>query len=579
MASAPAITAPGAGIVSDDEAPAVAVQPGRRARTALRGVRLASLLQVAAALIWIPQAALLSLAVAGLAAGAPASEVVAPALGIAGLGLVRALVDALGGRIAFRSARAELSRLRGEAVASLARRSPIDTARPASGLAASVLAEQAEAVVPYLSRFQPARMKATLVPLVILGFVLPFSWVAAGVLAFAAPLIPIFMALIGWRAKAASEEQLVELGGMNAFLLDRLRGLATLRALGAVDATARRLRAEAESLRRRTMAVLRIAFLSSAVLELFSALGVAMVAAYIGFNLLGTIPYGSWGEPLGLGRGLFILLLAPAFFEPLRELSAVWHDRAAGQAAMTTLEGLAAPGETIMGDEAPATARAVGAARVRLAHVTFRHAGASVPVLDDFDLDVAPGEHVALFAPSGAGKSTLLALVAGLALPQAGHVIVDDEPMGAGNVALLRGRMTFIGQKPHVFAGTIAGNVSLGRPEVDRDAVAAAIEVARLQRVVAGRGSAMIGEGGRGLSGGEALRLAIARLAADGRAGIILADEPTAHLDSETGREVGEALIALAAGRTLILATHDARLAARMDRIVTLGPVSPEASA
>ncbi|MES2533856.1 MAG: ABC transporter transmembrane domain-containing protein, partial [Pseudomonadota bacterium] len=146
-----------------------------------------------------------------------------------------------------------------------------------------------------------------------------------------------------------SEAQMVEMGGMNAFLLDRLRGLATLRALGAVDATAERLGDAAQSLRQRTMAVLRIAFLSSAVLELFSALGVAMVAAYVGFHLLGTLPFGAWGHRLSLGEGLFVLLLAPAFFEPLRELSAVWHDRAAGEAALEALDRLAQVGEALPG--------------------------------------------------------------------------------------------------------------------------------------------------------------------------------------------------------------------------------------
>ncbi len=180
--------------------------------------------------------------------------------------------------------------------------------------------------MPYLSRFKPARLRASVVPFVMLAVVLPLSWAAALVMLVALPLIPVFMALIGWRAQAASEAHLKEMGSMNGFLLDRLRGLATIRALGAVDMTALRLRASAETLKDRTMAVLRIAFLSSAVLELFSALGVAMVAVYVGFHLLGTLEFGTWGVPLNLSDGLFILILAPAFFEPMRDLSAVWHD-------------------------------------------------------------------------------------------------------------------------------------------------------------------------------------------------------------------------------------------------------------
>lgn len=547
-------------------------RPARKvASPAARALRWASLLQSFASLLWAPQAALLSVAVVGMANGAGVRDAVLPALGIVVFGVLRALCDAAGSRIAFRAARDELSRLRASAAEALARRSPLDIARPPSGLAASVLAEQAETVVPYLSRFQPARMRALLVPLVLLACIVPFSWAAGLILAIAAPLIPLFMALIGWGAKAASEEQLVELGGMNAFLLDRLRGLATLRSLGAVDATARRLRADAESLRRRTMVVLRIAFLSSAVLELLSALGVAMVAGYIGFHLLGVFSFGSWGGPIGLGHGLFILLLAPAFFEPLRELSAVWHDRASGQAALGALTRLAEEGARIVGTDAPGEARDGGAPSLDLHAVTFRHEGGGAAVFERFDLRVAPGEHVALFAPSGAGKSTLLALLAGLAHPEEGQVVIGGEVMTDANAGRLRARMAYIGQSPHIFAGTLSGNVGLGRAAMGREEIAGALDAARLGDVAAMRGPAPVGEGGRGLSGGEALRLALARLAVHREADIILADEPTAHLDSVTAAEVSDALMELARGRTLVLATHDAHLAARMDRIVSVG--------
>ncbi|WGD29134.1 thiol reductant ABC exporter subunit CydD [Ancylobacter sp. WKF20] len=541
-------------------------------RTAARRAERAGLmLQLAAPLVWIPQAGLLAFAVGAIADSQPASAALLPALGIALLGFLRAGLDAAGARLSFRAARAELTRLRAEAARALATRSPLAIDRPASGLAASVLTEQAEAVVPYLARFAPARMKASVIPLVLLACVLPISWAAGLLLLLTAPLIPLFMALIGLQAKAASEAQLVEMGSLNGFLLDRLRGLATIRSLGAVDATARRLREDADSLARRTMVVLRIAFLSSAVLELFSAVGVALVAAYIGLHLLGALEFGSWGRDFGLAQGLFMLLLAPAVFEPLRELASAWHDRAAGQAALAALERLAAPGAGIVGDDAPGRVVAQGAPAVRLEALGFRH-GDGAAVFDGFTLDIAPGEHVALFAPSGAGKSTLLALIAGLAAPDGGRVLIDDEALTEASAARLRARMAHIGQRPHIFAGTLNANVSLGREGVDAPAIAAALIAARLDTVAARRGPAPIGEAGRGLSGGEALRLALARLAATPQAGLILADEPTAHLDATTSAEVTEGLLALAQGRTLILATHDPALAARMDRVITLAP-------
>ncbi len=529
------------------------------------------LLQVAASLLYVAQAAVIARAIDAIAGGAGLAQMVAPALLVLALGLVRAVMEALGSRLCYRAARTALSHLRQDVSRALAGRSPLDAGRLPAGLAASAMAEQAEAVVPYLWRFRPARLRATVVPLVVLGAMLSFSWAAALVLLVALPLIPVFMALIGWRAQAASEAQLVEVGGLNGFLLDRLRGLATIRALGAVDITATRLRASAEGLRARTMAVLRIAFLSSAVLELFSALGVALVAVYVGFHLLGTLDFGAWGGRLTLGEGLFILLLAPAVFEPMRDLSAVWHDKAAGVAALATLERLCAAGLPLPGARGTAfePASAAPAPDVRLEGVSFRHPGGAL-VLEDLDLTVAPGERVALLGPSGAGKSTLLALMAGLAPAASGRVRIGGTLLTDATAADLRTGIAWIGQRPHFFAASLRANIALGRPWIAAEAAEEALTFAVLEHVSGALRGAPIGEDGAGLSGGEALRLALARAAVDPRVQLILADEPTAHLDATTAAEITEALLTLAIDRTLIIATHDPVLAARMDRVIHL---------
>ncbi len=540
-------------------------------------LRNGAILQVIASLIWIPQAALLSMTVGRMATGDAVETAYSYAALILALGIAKSGLDAIGARMSFRQARAFLSDQRWHAVAVIASRSPLDIERPASGFAASVLAEQTEAIVPYLSRFQPARLRATLVPIAILLCVFVYSWAAAFVLLLAAPLIPIFMALIGWRAKAASEAQLVELGSMNAFLLDRLRGLATIRSLRAVDITARRLRADAENLRQRTMAVLKIAFLSSAVLELFAALGVAMVAVYVGFHLLGQLPFGAWGNTLSLGEGLFVLLLAPAFFEPLRDLSAVWHDRAAGEASLEALRGLSNNGAEFLGSKEPSLtfpSRSADPVSIRVEHLSFRYAAGHARVLDDFSLDVKPGEHIALIAPSGQGKSTLLALLAGLAVAESGRIVLGEHLLSEDTAAGMRGRIAWIGQHPHVFAGTLSQNITLGREGVSAEMIRGALARVGLENVARRRGAVSVGESGGGLSGGEASRLALARVAAMPGVGLILADEPTAHLDSETARSITDALCTLARGRTLIVATHDPVLATRMDRIVRLGAIS-----
>lgn len=530
--------------------------------------RLPAMVQGAAALAWLPQAALLAWAVQGMVAGAGWRAAVMPAALVLALGVLRALAEAWGARTMAAAARRHLSALRAGAVAALARRSPLDRERARSGQAASVLAEQAEAVVPYLVRFQPARWKAVLAPLAILAAIAPLSWIAALVLLVAAPLIPLFMALVGMGAQAASRAHMVELGGMNAFLLDRLRGLATLRALGAVDATAIRLADTAQALRRRTMAVLRIAFLSSAVLELFSALGVAMVAVYIGFSLLGTLDFGAWGAQLTLAHGLFILLLAPAFFEPLRELAAVWHDKAAGEAGLAGLRELAAEGVMMTGAVAAAGAAPANAPpAVEVRSLRLAHAG-EPPLFDDFSLTVRCGEHVALLGASGAGKTTLLALLAGLLPADGGAIRIGGVELAEESAATLRRRMAWMGQRPHVFTASVADNITLGRPLDASLAVSAALQRAGLGAVAQARPGVMLADGGHGLSGGEAVRLALARVAVWPHADLLLVDEPTAHLDSETAARVTDALLSLAKGKTMLVATHDPVLAARLHRAV-----------
>lgn len=534
---------------------------------------MGTVLQTFASLLWLPQAGLLAYAVQSLADGGGLDAVKIPAVLLLLLGVVRAACDASGARRVFKSARTRLSELRAQVATALAARSPLDIDRPASGLAASVIAEQAEAVIPYLTRYRPARLRSTVIPIVILVAVFPLSWIAALVLLIAAPLIPMFMALVGWRARAASEAQMTEMGDMNAFLLDRLRGLATLRTLGAIDMTALRLRDTAQALRERTMAVLRIAFLSSAVLELFAALGVAMIAVYVGFHLLGQIEFGAWGSRLSLGQGLFILLLAPAFFEPLRDLSAAWHDRAAGEAALDALDRLSGTGLLLpdaIGAKSMSSFDATGAPSVSISDLLFYHADAVTPLFEDYTLHVAAGEHIAIVAPSGGGKSTLLSVIAGLVSAQGGEIKIDGTQLSANTLASLRSRMTWIGQKPHIFVGSVRANVALGRAGIDAQDVTAALQFSSLDAVPQAQLGVALGEGGGGLSGGEAVRLALARAMVAQHADLLLVDEPTAHLDSSTAKQVTDALLQLARGKTMIVATHDPVLAARLQRVIVL---------
>ncbi|TDK44563.1 cysteine ABC transporter permease, partial [Antarcticimicrobium luteum] len=231
----------------------------------------------------------------------------------------------------------------------------VDRAVSSADLAA-LLSEKLALLAPYVARYRPAMARVRVVPLLFLALTAYFSWVAALILLIAGPLIPLFMALVGMAAKEASARQMVEIGDMNALLIDRIAALPDIRILDAADKSRADFAALAEGVRRRTMAVLRVAFLSSTVLELFSAIGVALVAVYVGFSLLGEITFGAWARPMTLGEGVFILLLAPEFFQPLRDLAAAWHDKAAAEAVADELEARAARAAA----DAPGTGARVG---------------------------------------------------------------------------------------------------------------------------------------------------------------------------------------------------------------------------
>ncbi|THT99236.1 thiol reductant ABC exporter subunit CydD [Lampropedia puyangensis] len=503
---------------------------------------------------------------------------------VAILGLIRAALEYWGTKTTYGYARQVLTSLRQALGDRLRMASPLDARRPPSGEITSAWMEQAEAVVPWLARYQAAQWRVMIAAPIIAIVVAWHSWIAALLLLMAAPLIPLFMAIIGWRAQAISEEQMQSLGSMHGHLLERLRGLPTLRAMHAVDATAQRLSAQGRHVAQKTMKVLRVAMLSSAVLELFSALGVALVAVYIGFHLLGELPFGAWGSQLSLHSGLFILMLAPSFFEPLRELSAVWHDRANGQAAMQRLtdmlEDLAPMVHAHATGEYPIAQQELSEAEstppsVRIVNATPQLESApntlSTPAAHALNIQIPAGAHVAITGPSGSGKSMLLAMVAGLVALRSGQVLLDEEAMTPENAAQLRQRMAWMGQTPHFFTGSLQRNLYLGRHRtyLPTDEAQLLGQVG-LSDVFSQQHAQRLGEGGSGISGGEALRLALARLAVAERAGLLLLDEPTAHLDSQTAQQIIRTIKDLAKGKTLLVVTHDPALIAALEHTITL---------
>lgn len=495
---------------------------------------------------------------------APALGAIVPYLAaFAGLALVRTAIESAAAAIAARAAEEVRERARRELTDAIAKISPLDKHRPHAGEIATLMTTHVDALGPYLSRYQPARLRAAIIPVAVLVTTAYFSWVAALVLLATGPLIPVFMALIGMQAQAASERQLKEIGTMNAGLLDRIKGLTTLRLFGAIpNATATLLR-DGEDIRARTMAVLRIAFLSSAVLELFAAVGVAFAAVYVGFNLLGIINFGTYGE-LSLLGGIFVLMIAPEYFRPLRDFAAAYHDQAAARAASDEIR-------KVLGGEwlvlAPRGAAVAAYASISAEEVSVSLGGNVI--LPAFSLEIKSGEQIALVGPSGSGKSVLLALLAGLVAPTTGNILVNGKPGTPCSIA-------WLGQRPAFMQGSVAANLAMYRAGVDRTAFPAALELAQAGEIVArlDRGlDEILRESAANLSGGEAQRLAIARLALS-QADFILADEPTEHLDAATAEAVIDGLLALAKGKTLIVATHDQRIVARATRVIEVEKIT-----
>lgn len=527
--------------------------------------RRAAMLAVVAGLLWPLQAAVVAWAIGRLLIGEASSPLIA-AFVFGGLGLVRAVLGYAADEQSQTAAEVIIAQARARIVASEAHRAT-DSSFGGSGSVAALASEKLDMIAPYVVRYAPARARVMVLPLVILALAFWYSWAVGVVLLISGPLIPVFMALVGLAAKDASARQMIEIGTLNDFLVERLSALVDIRLLGAGPRVLQGFASQAGDLRHRTMAVLGVAFLSSTVLELFAAIGVAMVAVYVGFSLLGALEFGAWGGQLSPQAGIFLLLLAPEFFQPLRDLSAAWHDKAAATAVMDEIGAYEAePKATLPGEGGPAP-RLSGPATVAL-HGCFTPGGRGLP-----DIQITAGERVALVGASGAGKTSILRLMAGLEVPRQGKVIVAGQPLTADIADNWRARLGWMPQTPHFLTGSLRHNVTLGRG----GDLNSALGIAAVGAVVDGmpRGlTTRLGETGGGLSGGEARRITLAR-AIFGNPDMILADEPTADLDADTARIVTEGLFAQAdRGATLVLATHDRALAARMDRVIDLGAMT-----
>lgn len=433
-----------------------------------------------------------------------------------------------------------------------------------SGALAALGIEQIDALEGYFARYLPQQYIVGVLPLLMIIVILPVNWVVALIFMVTGPLLVIFMALVGMGAAAASRQQFIALARMGSYFLDRLQGLSTLQLFGQAQREIAAVARVSDDFRVTTMRVLRIAFLSSAVLEFFSAVAVALVAVYVGLGLLGLISFGPAAH-ISLREALFALLLAPEFFLPLRQLAMHYHDRAAALgAAQDLIDIFEMPEE--LSSSAVVTAPTDGA-WLSMRGVSKNY-GQKV-ALARCDLDIAISDKIALIGPSGAGKSTLLNLLLGFEQPSSGQILLNGRVLD--RTEALR-QIAWVGQGVSLFYGSIRDNIALPDPDADLAEIERAAEaagVAEFSRRLPDGLNTLVGERGYGLSGGQIQRIALARAFLK-HAPLVLLDEPTAHLDPANRVRLMDVIERLFDERTLIIATHDPEVIQRMPRRLEL---------
>ncbi|AFL76123.1 thiol reductant ABC exporter subunit CydD [Thiocystis violascens] len=510
---------------------------------------------------------------AAIFAGAGLTDVQPWLWSLLGLFALRAAVVWFAERTAFGAAAGVRVALRDRVYRHLQRLGPGYLANQRSGALVETLTKGIDDLEGYYARFLPAMSLTMILPLAILTAVLPMDWLAGLVLMVTAPMIPLFMILIGSGAEARNQRQWKQLARMSAHFLDVIQGLTTLKLFGASRREVQVVAKISDDYRVSTMQVLRIAFLSSAVLEFFATVGIAIVAVFIGFRLYGlALPVPPWlaVPDVTFLQGLFVLMLAPEFYAPLRNLGTQYHARLAAVAAAEQLIQVleAEPAQSIPGTEPLDNQRPLG---VRFESVRFSYEEGR-DALGGLDIEIPPGQRIALVGTSGAGKTTVVNLLLGFLTPTGGRILIGAQELSRIDLDDWRRHLAWVPQQPRLFQGSIADNIRLGVPEASLDAVRESARRARADQFIEALPDgydSRVGERGAGLSGGQIQRIALAR-AFLRDAPLVILDEATANLDPESERLVQEGIDDLARDRTLLVVAHRLATVRRADRILVL---------
>lgn len=495
--------------------------------------------------------------------------------------LLRALLAYGRERASFEAGKRLRGHIRAAVMDKLTKLGPAFIKGKPAGSWASIVLEQVEDLQDFYARYLPQISLAGFIPVLILAAVFPINWAAGLILLLTAPLIPMFMILVGMGAADANRKNFSALARLSGHFMDRLKGLSTLKLFHRGDAELKMIASASEEFRSRTMSVLRMAFLSSAVLEFFAAVSIAVLAVYFGFSYLGHLDFGYYGAhanissstdpdmggiPFSLFTGLFILILAPEFYQPLRDMGTHYHAKAqaigAAEALITLLEH---PEPEFAGHVRINSIETLSADNLEVFSVD------GTRLLGPLSFELKEGERLALVGPSGAGKTSLLNALLGF-LPYKGHLLINGHELSALDLAHWRQHLAWLGQEPQLFHGTVRDNVALAAPTLPDDTLWHLLAEANISDFVKAQLlglDAPVGEQSSGLSVGQAQRIALAR-ALGQQASLFVLDEPTASLDSQSEQAVSSALNRAMAGKMCIMVTHRLDQLDQMDTILVL---------
>ncbi|AOM40697.1 heme ABC transporter permease/ATP-binding protein CydD [Xenorhabdus hominickii] len=524
---------------------------------ARRWLRLSMMLGLISGLLIISQAWLLaSILQALIMDNVPRENLTNQFLMLATTFALRAISNAIRERVGFICGKVVRQQIRNMVLDKLEQLGPVWVKGKPAGSWATIILEQIEDMQDFYSRYLPQMTLATIIPILILVTVFPINWAAGLILLVTAPLIPLFMALVGLGAADANRRNFVALSRLSGNFLDRLRGLETLRLFHRGTVEVEQITESTEKFRRRTMEVLRMAFLSSAVLEFFAAISIAVVAVYFGFSYLGELYFGSYGIGVTLFAGFLALILAPEFFQPLRDLGTFYHAKAqaigAAESLFTLLssdgEQAITSGEKTLSDN--------GAVTIEARELEIRsHDGHRLAGPLNFTID--KHQRIALVGKSGAGKSSLINVLLGF-LPYDGSLKINGLELRELNLTKWREHLSWVGQNPHLPEQTLLDNIRLGQYDATQEQINDVMErayVSEFVRELPDGVDTLVGDNAARLSVGQAQRIAVARALLN-PCQLMLLDEPAASLDAHSEQRVMTALNQASHQQTTLLITH-----------------------